>query len=246
MLTSEKLLNEGYKRCKFIACDTTFMMLFSSSLYQYNVNKLNVSSYHVSRIVDGVEIFDDIDVHRISSYHGLHEHYIDVRGSNLSDKDILYLYLKFNKDAMLLSYLFHDCRCLVEIPSDLFEGMKNVLHVNSMFRFCDNLKSIPSCLFNDMVELVDASHCFSSCKSITEIPRGLFDANKNIVNFVECFSHCCELRYIPYDLFCKARKDAEFNLMFYSCPRICGFPCVSMDGKCIDANANSNYLNSLY
>ncbi|GEM_PF-332317 len=139
-----------------------------------------------------------------------------------------------------IDYVFINCKQLITIEGNVFNGLSKIEHVREIFEHCIKLTNIPDGLFDSMVnaqtfitifyntaikkipddlfkyctKVYQISDAFSNCPDLTEIPDYLF-ANLSELNSVKSsFRYNSKITSIPLHLFSNSPKLADFYALF--------------------------------
>ncbi len=126
--------------------------------------------------------------------------------------------------ATNFSNCFYGCNCLTSIPSGLFDNCPYVQDFNSCFSGCTTLQAIPPGLFDKCIRIKYISWCFSGCRSIRSIPSGIFNNCSAVTSFSNSFGYCVNLISVSSGLFDNCQSAKSFHMCFTDCISLVSLP----------------------
>ena len=122
--------------------------------------------------------------------------------------------LKFNTILTDCSYMFSNCKNIVEINFINFNTLK-IRNMYRMFYGCVNLEKLDLSSFNTK-NVVNMSEMFSYCESLDNLDLSSFNT-RNVTNMSYMFSGCKQLKNLNLSSF-DTKNIVNICSMFYDCP----------------------------
>ena len=238
-----ELLEQGYKRLKYKVFEpTTLMYLFVNELdgvvYVDDFKLFKRENGELVEIIsDGIRLYDYDGIKYMS--------YVNPLGL-MKDNEEYEVYIKLKKDLTRIYYLFGGCDFLVEVSSDLFEGLYNVENADNLFYECRGIKNIPNGLFKDMKSLKKIRFAFSYCTRLECIPKDLFANNPNIEDDTYLFANCISLERIDNDIISNLKKLKKAKGLFKNCISLKGTQPITFNGVPLSEDDNILHSESFY
>lgn len=137
-----------------------------------------------------------------------------------------------NGDALGLSNtngayaMFGDCRAIVTVAPNCFDGWVSNTSFESVFASCRTLPSIPTDLFRYNTLVTSFRATLWQCYELTGIPTDLFRYNTLVSErgFYGTFNLCTKIPSIPTDLFRYNTLNNSFESTFQDCELIVSIP----------------------
>ena len=135
--------------------------------------------------------------------------------------------LKGIKNITDMSYMFHGCKSLIELP-DLAEwNISDITDMSYMFYDCELLSSLPDISKWNFINVKNISYMFSSCSSLQSLPNISKWNTENVTSMSYMFCQCISLQSLPDISKWNTEKVTKMSYMFSSCRSLQSLPDIS-------------------
>lgn len=166
------------------------------ALYIKNIPiKLDLSSWHVSNVINMYEMFEgcqsliELDVSNFDTYNVTNMNSMFLGCKSLKKLDLS----SFNTSKVTnMAYMFNQCNSLTDLNVSSFDT-SNVVYIYSMFVDCESLKKLDLSNF-DTSNVIDMEYMFAGCKSLKELDISNFIIHNN-TKTKEMLDNCGQLKH---------------------------------------------------
>ena len=97
-----------------------------------------------------------------------------------------------------MSYIFHECTCLISLDNISKWDISNVDNMSHGFHGCSSLSKIPENIsLWDTSKVEDMSYLFYFCSSLNEIPNSITQWNFSKVKTMDYMFYGCGINKMP-------------------------------------------------
>ena len=140
--------------------------------------------------------------------------FLNLEGMYLKKGEIIEIKLKQIKNTLDISFMFSECRSLINISNTSKWKVDNIINFEGMFNQCNSLKFFSQIYHWHTDNAINMSYMFSGCK---DIPCLCNWNTSNVTNMSYMFSECSSVPDISkWD----TSNVTDMSFMFYKCSHI--------------------------
>ena len=145
------------------------------------------------------------------------------------DKEGIYIIkLKYNINIKDCSFMFCNCKNIINIDLSSFQDTKNVYKMSYMFSGCESLKSLPDISKWDTTKVNNMIGLFSGCETLESLPDISKWNTQNVNDMSGMFSGCESLKSLPDISKWDTQNVTNMRCMFSECYSLKSLPDISI------------------
>ena len=141
--------------------------------------------------------------------------------------EIIEIKLKQIKTVTDLSYMFSDCKTLIEIKDISNWNTDNILYMKTMFSQCELLTTLPDISNWNTHNVIEMNNMFSKCKSLCSLPDISKWNTSNVKNISAIFQECVKISSLPDISKWNTNNVTDISYLFNKCSLLSSIPDIS-------------------
>ena len=154
--------------------------------------------------------------------------YYEINNENNKDESLNIDLIKINEPVINISYMFHECSKLIELPKFNEFDTSNISDLSFIFDGCTSLKTLPDMSIWDTSKIEDMRNIFSRCESLEIIPDISKWKTSNVTTMNSMFFKCLKLSSIPDISKWNISNVVDLSYLFYRCSSLKFLPDISL------------------